>query len=42
MILPDYPSWFDPTADESDEDEEQETHAAWACRLMEDNGGWNP
>ena len=42
MILPDYPEWFDPTADESDEDEEQETYAAWYCRLMEENGGWNP
>jgi len=43
VILPDWPSWFDPTADESDEDEDQpETYAAWCCRLMEDNGGWNP
>jgi len=24
------------------EDEEQETHAAWHCRLMDDTGGWNP
>jgi len=38
----DWPSWFDPTADESEDDEEQEPEAAWACRLMNETGGWNP
>ena len=42
MIPPLYPDWFDPTADEPDEDDEQETYAAWHCRLMDETGGWNP
>ena len=43
MISPLYPDWFDPTADEVEDDEEQpETYAAWCCRLMEETGGWNP
>ena len=40
--LPLWPSWFDPTADEPEDDDEQETYAAWACRLMDETGGWNP
>lgn len=43
MIPSLYPEWFDPIADEPDDDEdEQETHAAWHCRLMDETGGWNP